>query len=72
MAAVPAVPTFEKPSARPLPAYLAPVSPFIGLYNGFASWRSSLGLPNPGTAENLQKEVKGTCAGIIRVFRKSC
>ncbi|KAK2466907.1 hypothetical protein APHAL10511_001165 [Amanita phalloides] len=30
------------------------------VYNRFASWRSALGLPQPGNVENLQKEVKTT------------
>ncbi|KAI0054083.1 hypothetical protein FA95DRAFT_1579134 [Auriscalpium vulgare] len=29
-------------------------------YNRFSSWRSTLGLSNPGSVENLQKEVKNT------------
>ncbi|KDQ60810.1 hypothetical protein JAAARDRAFT_151570 [Jaapia argillacea MUCL 33604] len=30
------------------------------VYNRFSKWRSDLGLPNPGSVENLQKEVKST------------
>ncbi|KAG7092469.1 hypothetical protein E1B28_008821 [Marasmius oreades] len=30
----------------------------LSLYNRFSKWRSELGLPNPGSVENLQKEVK--------------
>jgi hypothetical protein len=33
-------------------------SPLAGAYSRFSSWRTALGLPNPGTVENLQKEVK--------------
>jgi len=36
------------------------VGPFANVYNRFASWRKALDLPNPGTVENLQKEVKST------------
>ena len=35
-----------------------PLSPFH-VFNRFARWRADLGLPQPGTIENLQKEVKG-------------
>jgi mitochondrial import receptor subunit TOM40 len=33
-------------------------SPFVNAYSRLSSWRAALGLPNPGTVENLQKEVK--------------
>jgi len=36
------------------------VSPFANAYSRFSSWRAALGLPNPGSVENLQKEVKTT------------
>ena len=36
----------------------APTSPLTSLYGRFTQWRKSLDLPNPGTVENLQKEVK--------------
>jgi len=35
-------------------------SSLTNIYSRFSAWRDSLGLPNPGTAENLQKEVKST------------
>nr|ACG27157.1 mitochondrial import receptor subunit TOM40 [Zea mays] len=35
-------------------------SPVTNFYNKLQSWRQSLELPNPGTVENLQKEVKST------------
>ncbi|KAI6036563.1 hypothetical protein PISMIDRAFT_670178 [Pisolithus microcarpus 441] len=35
-------------------------SPVTTLYTRFSQWRRSLDLPNPGTVENLQKEVKLT------------
>lgn len=40
-------------------SYFNPVSPFFNAYDRFARWRADLGLPQPGTVENLQKEVKG-------------
>jgi hypothetical protein len=33
-------------------------SPVTSLYSRFAQWRASLGLPNPGQVEDIQKEVK--------------
>jgi len=41
-------------------SYFNPLSPFTDAYDRFAQWRADLGLPHPGTVENLQKEVKGT------------
>jgi hypothetical protein len=52
------VPVSEKPSTSGLPSYLFPLQPLANVYGRYSAWRSSLGLPNPGTAENLQKEVK--------------
>ncbi|KAF8894627.1 eukaryotic porin-domain-containing protein [Infundibulicybe gibba] len=49
-------------SPSPLPSkpiHSSLFSPF-GIYDRFAQWRTDLGLPNPGTVENIQKEVKGT------------
>ena len=40
-------------------SYFNPLSPFTDAYDRFARWRADLGLPHPGTVENLQKEVKG-------------
>ena len=38
---------------------LSPVfSPFANAYSRLSSWRAALSLPNPGSVENLQKEVK--------------
>lgn len=41
-------------------SYFNPLSPFTDAYDRFSRWRADLGLPHPGTVENLQKEVKGT------------
>ena len=51
----------HSPSSTPVvvPSYFNPVSPFFNAYDRFARWRADLGLPQPGTVENLQKEVKG-------------
>ncbi|KAI9446450.1 eukaryotic porin-domain-containing protein [Lactarius indigo] len=35
-------------------------SPLANASSRFSSWRTALGLPNPGSVENLQKEVKTT------------
>lgn len=35
-------------------------APVTNIYNRLQAWRQSLDLPNPGTIENLQKEVKCT------------
>jgi mitochondrial import receptor subunit TOM40 len=43
------------------PAYFTAIAPFYNAYNRFAQWRTDLGFPNPGTVENLQKEVKSQC-----------
>ena len=34
------------------------LSPLANAYSRFSSWRTALALPNPGSVENLQKEVK--------------
>ncbi|CAK5277691.1 unnamed protein product [Mycena citricolor] len=36
------------------------LSPISNAYDRFAQWRTDLGLPHPGTVENLQKEIKST------------
>jgi len=56
--AMSAIPVSEKPASHSLPTFLAPVSPLVNAYSRFSQWRTALDLPNPGTAENLQKEVK--------------
>ncbi|KAG6814356.1 hypothetical protein H0H92_010941 [Tricholoma furcatifolium] len=42
------------------PSYFNPISPFTDVFERFNQWRTDLGLPHPGTVENLQKEVKAT------------
>ncbi|KAJ7063321.1 eukaryotic porin/Tom40 [Mycena amicta] len=41
-------------------SYFAALNPLFNTYDRFALWRSDLGLPAPGTVENLQKETKST------------
>ncbi|QRV85753.1 import receptor subunit tom40 [Ceratobasidium sp. AG-Ba] len=49
-------------TSSPLAAFASATSPFVSSYGRFASWRAGLGLSNPGTTENMQKEVKMTHA----------
>ncbi|KAF8599035.1 hypothetical protein BDV93DRAFT_560690 [Ceratobasidium sp. AG-I] len=49
-------------TSSPLAALASAASPFVNSYGRFASWRSGLGLTNPGTTENMQREVKMTHA----------
>lgn len=49
-------PSLSQPPKRS--SYLSAISPLTSLYGRLAEWRKSLDLPNPGTVENLQKEVK--------------
>ncbi|KAF8910941.1 eukaryotic porin-domain-containing protein [Gymnopilus junonius] len=53
-------PVFHAPPTPVVPSYFNPVSPFFNAYDRFSSWRADLGLPHPGSVENLQKEVKAT------------
>ncbi len=55
-----AVPTSQLRSS--LAAVFSPVN---NVYSRFSQWRTSLGLPNPGTSENVQKEVKSTCLKLL-------
>ncbi|KAF9227893.1 hypothetical protein BS17DRAFT_693432 [Gyrodon lividus] len=41
-------------------SYLSTIAPITNLFGRFSEWRKSWDLPNPGTVENLQKEVKLT------------
>ncbi|TCD61813.1 translocase of outer mitochondrial membrane [Steccherinum ochraceum] len=52
--------TLAEPSSSSVLSYLPGGATLSGWNNSFQSWRSSLGLPAPGTAEHLQKEVKAT------------
>ncbi|KAJ1309480.1 hypothetical protein OPQ81_006255 [Rhizoctonia solani] len=47
-------------TSGPLAAFSAAASPFVNAYGRFASWKAGLGLTNPGTVENMQKDVKMT------------
>ncbi|KAG5342756.1 hypothetical protein C0989_008706 [Termitomyces sp. Mn162] len=48
------------PSLPSQSSYFNPISPFTDVFDRFNQWRTDLGLPHPGTVENLQKEVKAT------------
>ncbi|KAG6909703.1 hypothetical protein DXG01_015904 [Tephrocybe rancida] len=48
------------PSIPVKPSYFNPISPFTDAFDRFNQWRTDLGLPHPGTVENLHKEVKAT------------
>ncbi|TDL27486.1 hypothetical protein BD410DRAFT_782573 [Rickenella mellea] len=52
-----ASPSLQPQIKTPLISYLGPAG---HLYSRFSQWRTSIGLPNPGTVEGLQKEVKNT------------
>ena len=39
-------------------ALFSAFTPLASVYSRFSGWRTALGFPNPGTVENLQKEVK--------------
>jgi len=41
-------------------------SPLANAYSRFSSWRSALALPNPGSVENLQKEVKSELFAVCK------
>ncbi|EPT06060.1 hypothetical protein FOMPIDRAFT_1021156 [Fomitopsis schrenkii] len=56
----PSLSTIESPAAPPAPPSSVSRSPVSNVFHRLASWRNSLGFPNPGTVENLQKEVKST------------
>ncbi|KAJ7219287.1 eukaryotic porin-domain-containing protein [Mycena pura] len=62
MAAAPTPPVNDallEPSSLRYP-YFSALSPLYNAYDRFAVWRADLGLPSPGTVENLQKETKST------------
>jgi mitochondrial import receptor subunit TOM40 len=46
-------------------------SPLVNAYSRLSSWRAALGLPNPGTVENLQKEVKSEFFSCLQI-RPGC
>ncbi|KAL0581730.1 translocase of outer mitochondrial membrane [Marasmius crinis-equi] len=59
MASTPSIPLDPSPSSFSASPSSSTSSVFpISLYNRFQKWRSDLGLPNPGSVETLQKEVK--------------
>jgi mitochondrial import receptor subunit TOM40 len=54
-----AQPTTYAPENLTAHNHFSPLSPFYNVYNRFTRWRTDLDLPQPGTIENLQKEIKG-------------
>ncbi|KAG8998574.1 hypothetical protein FRB90_012278, partial [Tulasnella sp. 427] len=55
----PTLVTPPAPSSSASSSFLSTIaSPITGLATRFGSWKAGFNLPNPGTAENLQKEVK--------------
>lgn len=40
-------------------SYLDAIAPLTNTWNRYSAWRESFGLPNPGSTEQLTKEVKG-------------
>ena len=61
----------QNPYTPPTPvvsSYFNPISPFFKAYDRFARWRAHRALPQPGTVENLQKEVKGEFGLLLLIF----
>ena len=54
-----AQPTTYAPGKSTAYTLFNPLLPLSNVYNRFARWRTDLDLPQPGSIENLQKEVKG-------------
>ncbi|KAH7926323.1 hypothetical protein BV22DRAFT_1104412 [Leucogyrophana mollusca] len=55
--------TDPSPSFSPSPqkpSLIPGIAPLTNVFSRFSQWRKSLDLPNPGSVENLQKEVKTT------------
>jgi mitochondrial import receptor subunit TOM40 len=50
----------ETPAEPKKSTLFSAFSPLANAHARFSSWRTTLGLPNPGSVENLQKEVKTT------------
>lgn len=46
-------------------SYLNAISPLTSAWNRYSEWRTSFGLPNPGSSEQLQKEVKGSFMAVM-------
>ncbi|KAB5593108.1 Import receptor subunit TOM40 [Ceratobasidium theobromae] len=52
------VPSVVETTSGPLAALASAASPLINAYGRFTSWKAGLGLPNPGTTEDLTKGAK--------------
>ncbi|KAH9180557.1 eukaryotic porin-domain-containing protein [Lactarius sanguifluus] len=57
---LPPGPYTEPPTQPKKSTLFSAFSPLANASSRFSSWRTALGLPNPGSVENLQKEVKTT------------
>jgi hypothetical protein len=68
--AVPVAAFPEKAAAPALPTLLSPLQPLADAYGRYSTWRAALGLPHPGTAEGLQKEVKCVSAPRRHIDRR--
>jgi len=55
------IPTQLDPTSLKSP-YLNVISPLTNAWNYYSEWRKGFGLPNPGSSEQMQKEVKATLA----------
>jgi hypothetical protein len=66
----PSLGPYTETSAPSKSSTLFPVfSPLANVYSRFSSWRAALGLPNPGSVENLQKEAKSELFADCRSVR---
>ncbi|KAF7976315.1 hypothetical protein HWV62_5847 [Athelia sp. TMB] len=57
---LPTAPSFQEPPKSS--SYLDALAPLTNTWNRYSAWRESFGLPNPGSTEGLQKEVKAVLA----------
>ena len=49
---------FKMASTSSSSPFISVVSPLANVYDRFSQWKIALGLSNPGTVENITKEVK--------------
>lgn len=50
--------TLSPPASSSSSSLLSAFAPVTNAYNRLAEWRRALDLPQPGTIENIQKEVR--------------
>jgi hypothetical protein len=63
-------PFTESPAPSKSSTLFPVFSPLANAYSRLSSWRTALGLPNPGSVENLQKEVKSELFAGYRSFAR--